>query len=159
MDWHQREGTAAADEQSGTSAEARLEHSVLLRFDAFLARRSPAFIIILGLLLLALFGLIDAVTGTFDVAPLYIVPIGLVTFSRGRWMGALMALLATFARGAAEVSRGVADVHNMVTYWSGLTRLYVFMAVVLMIGPCAMCSDGSASSRRRSRRRTPTWRR
>jgi len=50
-------------------------------------------------------------------------------------MGALMALLATFARGAAEVSRGVADVHNMVTYWSGLTRLYVFMAVVLMIGP------------------------
>jgi len=134
MDRHQREGMAA-DEHGGRTAEARLENSVLLRFDDFLARRSPAFIITLGLLLLALFGLIDAVTGTFDVAPLYIVPIGLVTFSRGRWMGALMALLATFARGAAEVSRGVADVQSMVTYWSGLTRLYVFMAVVLMIGP------------------------
>jgi hypothetical protein len=123
------------DEHTAIAAEARLEHSFLLRFDAFLSRRSPTFIIILGVLLLALFGLIDAVTGTFDVAPLYIVPIGLVTFSRGRWMGAFMALLATFARGAAEVSRGVADLQSTVTYWSGLTRFYVFMAVVLMIGP------------------------
>ncbi len=134
MGWHERDERGAAGHDAKT-AEARLEESVLLRVDAFLSRRSPAFIVILGLLLLALFGLIDAITGTFDVAPLYIVPIGLVTFSRGRWMGALMALLATFARGTAEVVRGVAEVDSMVTYWSGLTRLYVFMAVVLMIGP------------------------
>jgi len=77
MDRHQREGTAAADEHAARTAEARLEHSVLLRFDAFMSRRSPTFIIILGLLLLALFGLIDAVTGTFDVAP--------CTSSRSAW--------------------------------------------------------------------------
>lgn len=135
MTRHERGERSAAEDRAATTAEARLQHSALLRFDAFLSRRSPTFIIILGLLLLALFGLIDAITGTFDVAPLYIVPIGLVTFSRGRGMGVLMALLATFARGAAEVTRGVADVQSMVTYWSGLTRLYVFMAVVLMIGP------------------------
>ncbi len=117
------------------TAQARLEHSALLRFDAFLDRRSPAFIILLGLLLLALFGLIDALTGSFDVGPLYIVPIGLVTFSRGRGMGFAMAIMATLARGAAELARGVTDAGSFVTYWSGLTRLYVFVAVVLMVGP------------------------
>jgi hypothetical protein len=122
-------------ESEAEAAERRLEHSALLRFEAFTSRRSPGFIILLGLLLLALFGLIDAVTGSFDVAPLYLVPVGLVTFSRGRWMGALMAFMATLARGAAEVAQGVTDVQSSVTYWSGLTRFYVFMAVVLMIGP------------------------
>ncbi len=117
------------------TAQTRLEHSALLRFDAFLARRSPAFTILLGLLLLALFGLIDALTGSFDIAPLYIVPIGLVTFSRGRGMGFAMAVMATLARGAAELTRGVTDAGSFVTYWSGLTRLYVFVAVVLMVGP------------------------
>jgi len=73
------------------SAEQRLEGSSLLRFEAFMSRRSPAFVLILGFLLLALIGLIDAVSGTFDMAPLYILPVGLVTFSRGRWLGALLA--------------------------------------------------------------------
>jgi K+-sensing histidine kinase KdpD len=117
------------------SAEQRLEHSSLLRFEAFMARRSPAFVLILGFLLLALIGLIDAVTGSFDMAPLYILPIGLVTFSRGRWLGALLALVATLARGAAEVANSISDLQSPVTYWSGLTRFYVFMVVVLMVGP------------------------
>jgi hypothetical protein len=127
--------TPPGTRSGGETAETRLEHSALLRFDAFLARRSPAFIILIGLLLLALFGLIDALTGSFDIAPLYIVPIGLVTFSRGRGMGFAMAIMATLARGAAELARGVTDAGSFVTYWSGLTRLYVFAAVVLMIGP------------------------
>jgi len=117
------------------SAEQRLEGSSLLRFEAFMSRRSPAFVLILGFLLLALIGLIDAVSGTFDMAPLYILPIGLVTFSRGRWLGALLALVATVARGAAEVANSIADLQSPVTYWSGLTRFYVFMVVVLMVGP------------------------
>jgi K+-sensing histidine kinase KdpD len=117
------------------SAEQRLERSSLLRFEAFMARRSPAFVVILGFLLIALIGLIDAVTGSFDMAPLYIVPIGLVTFSRGRWLGAILALVATVARGAAEVANSISDLQSPVTYWSGLTRFYVFMVVVLMVGP------------------------
>ena len=117
------------------SAEQRLEGSSLLRFEAFMSRRSPAFVLTLGFLLLALIGLIDAVSGTFDMAPLYILPVGLVTFSRGRWLGALLALVATIARGAAEVANSIADLQSPVTYWSGLTRFYVFMVVVLMVGP------------------------
>jgi K+-sensing histidine kinase KdpD len=117
------------------SAEQRLERSSLLKFEAFLSRRSPAFVVVLGFLLIALIGLIDAVTGSFDMAPLYILPVGLVTFSRGRWLGAMLALVATIARGAAEVANSISDLQSPVTYWSGLTRFYVFMVVVLMVGP------------------------
>lgn len=107
----------------------------LLRLEGFLERRSPGFVILLGLLLLALIGLVDAVTGSFDVSIFYLVPVALVTFSRGRWMGALMAGVATIARSAAEVARGVQTLDSPVTYWSALTRFYIFMAVVLMVGP------------------------
>lgn len=111
------------------------DRAALLRVEAFLARRSPGFVILLGLLLLALIGLVDAVTGSFDVSVLYLVPVGLVTFSRGRWMGALLAGVATIARSAAEVARGVTTLDSSVTYWSALTRFYIFMAIVLLIGP------------------------
>ena len=115
--------------------QAMQDRSTLMWVEGSLARRSPGFVILLGLLLLTLIGLVDAVTGSFDVSVFYLVPVGLVTFSRGRWLGALMAGVATVARGAAEVTRGVQSIESPVTYWSGLTRFYVFMAVVLMIGP------------------------
>lgn len=137
MTRHEREALRAEKEtaKAAKSAEQRLEHSSLLRFEVFMSRRSPAFVLILGFLLIALIGLIDAITGTFDMAPLYILPVGLVTFSRGRWLGALLALVATIARGAAEVSSSIGDLQSPVTYLSGLTRFYVFMVVVLMVGP------------------------
>jgi K+-sensing histidine kinase KdpD len=123
--------------RQGASPEPRSEDQTtsLLRLEGFLERRSPGFVILLGLLLLALIGLVDAVTGSFDVSVFYLVPVALVTFSRGRWMGALMAGVATIARGAAEVARGVQTLDSPVTYWSALTRFYIFMAVVLMVGP------------------------
>ena len=124
-------GREAADQPEGK----RVGEPALLRLEAFLERRSPGFVILLGLLLLALTSLVDAVTGSFDVSVFYFVPMGLVTFSRGRWMGALMAGVATVARSAAEIARGVTTLDNPVTYWSAITRFYVFMAVVLLIGP------------------------
>lgn len=138
MSRHEREARRAEKRDAKAekkSAEQRLEGSSLLRFEAFMSRRSPAFVLILGFLLLVLIGLIDALTGTFDMAPLYLLPVGLVTFSRGRWLGALLALVATIARGAAEVSNSISDLQSPVTYLSGLTRFYVFMVVVLMVGP------------------------
>jgi len=122
-------------QDAATPEVSQVEAPALLRLEAFLGRRSPGFVILLGLLLLALIGLVDAVTGSFDVSVFYLVPVGLVTFSRGRWMGALMAGVATVARGAAEVARGVQSLDSPVTYWSAITRFYVFMAVVLLIGP------------------------
>lgn len=59
----------------------------MLRVEGFLERRSPAFVVLLGVLLVALVALVDAVTGEFAVSVLFLVPVSIVTFSRGRGMG------------------------------------------------------------------------
>ena len=91
--------------------------------------------IVNGLLLLALIGLVDAVTGSFAVAIFYFVPIALVTFSRGKWMGLLLALLASTAWSGVEVIQHVTTAQSPVTYWNALIRFAALAAVSLMIAP------------------------
>jgi K+-sensing histidine kinase KdpD len=123
------------DARNGRDAATRLENSALLRVEGFLARRSPGFVILLGLLLLAAIGLIDTVTSAFAVSVFYLVPVGLVTFSRGRWMGALMSGIAAIAWSAAEVANHVTTLESTLPYWNAITRFYAFMAVCLLIAP------------------------
>ena len=61
-----------------------LERSTLLRIERFLSARSPGFIVLTSLLLLALIGFIDSITGGFAVDIFYFFPVALVTFSRGK---------------------------------------------------------------------------
>jgi len=61
-----------------------LGYTMVTGLERFLHTFSPPFVVILGLLLMALIGLVDAVTGSFAVGVFYLVPIGLVTYSRGR---------------------------------------------------------------------------
>jgi K+-sensing histidine kinase KdpD len=112
-----------------------LERSTLLKVERFLSARSPGFIVLTSLLLLALIGFIDSITGGFAVDIFYFFPVALVTFSRGRWMGALVAGVAAIAWSAAEVFNHVTTLQSQVPYWNTLTRFYAFMAVVLLIGP------------------------
>ncbi len=115
--------------------EVRRGRTHLLRFEEFLERRSRGFVLLLGLLLLALVALIDSVTGHFDVTIFYLVPVALVTFSRGRWMGLLFAGIASIAWEVAEVVNHVTSVNSPVTYYNAITRFYVYAAVALMIAP------------------------
>jgi K+-sensing histidine kinase KdpD len=121
--------------QKDEDAERRLERSWLLNIEGFLARRSPGFVILIGLLLLILIGVVDLVTGSFAVGEFYLVPIGVVAFSRGRWVGTLMAAVAALAWGAAEVATHVTAIASSVTYWNFLTRFFIFEAVVLLVAP------------------------
>jgi K+-sensing histidine kinase KdpD len=123
------------DHRSAEDAEDRVERSTLLRVEGALARRSPGFVILVGLLLLALVGVVDAVTGALDVSIFYFLPVGVVTFSRGRWMGALMSGVAAIAWTAAEIANHVTTLESSVTYWNTLTRFYAFMVVVLLVAP------------------------
>ena len=68
-------------------------------------------------------------------AILYFVPVSVVTFSRGRWMGTLMAGVAALAWTAAEIANHVTTLQSSVPYWNTLTRFYAFMVVVLLVGP------------------------
>jgi hypothetical protein len=108
---------------------------MLLALESTLGRFSPAFVVLVGLLLLALIGLVDAVTGTFAVAVFYLVPVGLVTYARGRWVGTIMAATAASAWMAVELGTGVTTLDQAVTYWNWLSRFYVYEAIVILIAP------------------------
>ncbi len=130
--------------------EVRRGRTHLLRLEEFLERRSRGFVLLLGLLLLALIALIDSVTGHFDVTIFYLVPVALVTFSRGRWMGLLFAGIASIAWEVAEVANHVTSANSPVTYYNALTRFYVYAAVALMIAPirAALIYERDAAERR-----------
>jgi K+-sensing histidine kinase KdpD len=128
-------GTLEGRLEKGEDAERRLERSWLLNVEGFLGRRSPGFVILIGLLLLILIWVVDLVTGSFAVGEFYLVPIGVVAFSRGRWVGTLMAFVAALAWGAAEVATHVTAIASSVTEWNFLTRFFVFEAVVLLVAP------------------------
>ncbi|MGH2634982.1 MAG: hypothetical protein ACRDHU_02375 [Actinomycetota bacterium] len=115
--------------------DRRLGYSMVTAVERFLDTFSPPFVVILGLLLMALIGLVDAVTGAFAVGVFYLVPIGLVTYSRGRWVGTLMAAAAALAWGGVELAQHVTTWDSGVTYWNFLTRFYVYEAIVLLVAP------------------------
>ncbi len=121
--------------REGLDEEARRERTYLLSTMEFLERRSRGFVLLVGLLLLALVALVDGVTGRFDVTIFYFVPVALVTFSRGRRMGLLFAGVASIAWEVADVANHVTSVTAPVTYYNALARFYAYAAVALLISP------------------------
>jgi K+-sensing histidine kinase KdpD len=117
------------------AAREGLDRSWLIRSERLLSTRSRGFVIVVGLLLLALIGLIDAVTGPFAVSVFYFLPIAIVTFGRGRWMGVLMSAAAAIAWGVVELAQGLTSAVESVTYWNAMTRFYAFVAVCLVVAP------------------------
>ena len=115
--------------------DGHLGYGMITSLERFLLSFSPPFVVIVGLLLMSLIGLIDGVTGPFAVTVFYLVPIGLVAFARGRWVGTLMAAVAAAAWCGVELVHHVTVWDSPLTYWNWLTRFYVFEAVVLLVAP------------------------
>jgi hypothetical protein len=119
----------------GRFDDSHLGYTMITALERFLATFTAPFVVIIGLLLLALIGLVDAVTGSFAVAVFYLVPIGLVTYARGRWIGTLMAATAALAWTGVELAQHVTAFDTSVTYLNWLTRFYVYEAIVLLVAP------------------------
>lgn len=115
--------------------DRNLGYATVTGLERFLGSFSPPFVLVNGLLLMALIGLVDAVTGPFAVSVFYLVPIGLVTYARGRWVGTLMAAAAAAAWSGVELALHVTDWSMPITYWNWLTRFYVYEVVVLLVAP------------------------
>ncbi len=130
-----RRGTDRKVRLAGYFDDRHLGRSTLVGLERFLGAFSPLFVVLVGLLLLALIGLIDAVTGTFGIAVFYLVPIGLVTYARGRWVGTVMAAVAAGAWMIVETRSGTTSFGQAVTYLNWLSRFYVYEAVVILIAP------------------------
>lgn len=126
---------AIEEERQLAELQSRVERSWALRLEALLARSSPSVVVIDGLLLLAIIGLFDAASGEFAVEVFYLVPVGVLTFCRGRTMGLLVAGATAIAWGAVEVIQAATSLGSSVTYWNALTRFYGFAAVALLIAP------------------------
>lgn len=103
---------------------------LLLRTEDFFARRSPAFVVAVGLLTIgAIFG-IDLATGpAVSLQLLYLIPVGLVTWHRGRWAGAVTGFVSTAALFAAELAGGLVSAGSGVPYWNAAARFGVFLVV------------------------------
>jgi hypothetical protein len=115
--------------------DSHLGYTMVTALERFLDSFSPPFVVVVGLLMMALIGLIDAVTGPLAVGIFYLVPIGLVTYARGRWVGTLMAATAALAWGAVDLAQNVTTWDGAVTYWNWLGRFYVYEAIVLLVAP------------------------
>jgi K+-sensing histidine kinase KdpD len=119
----------------GSKADTRVERSWMMRAERVLAGSSAWVAIVIGILLLVLVGLVDAASGSFEVSVFYFLPIALVTFGRGRWMGIFLSSLVALGWSAVEVIRGVSEPLAGATYWTTLSRFYAFVAVCLVIAP------------------------
>lgn len=126
---------AIDEERQITEIQSRIDRSWALRLEHVLAERSPGVVVIVGLLVLALIGVIDAASGTLAVEVLYLLPVGVVTFGRGRITGLLVAGVASVTWEAVEVFQGVATLASPVPYWNALGRFGAFAAIVLLIAP------------------------
>jgi hypothetical protein len=115
--------------------DSHLGYTMITALERFLASFSPPFVVVAGLLMMALIALLDAVTGSFGIGVFYLVPIGLVTYARGRWVGTLMAAAAATAWGVVELTQHVTALGDGVTYWNFLSRFYVYEAIVILVAP------------------------
>jgi hypothetical protein len=115
--------------------DSHLGYTMITALERFLGSFSPPFVVIAGLLMMALIGLLDAVTGSLAIGIFYLVPIGLVTYARGRWVGMLMAAAAATAWGVVELTQHVTALGDGVTYWNFLSRFYVYGAIVILVAP------------------------
>ena len=113
----------------------RLSYTWVMALERFFAGFSPPFVVLVGLLIMGLIALLDSVTGNFAVAVFYLVPIGLVTYARGRRVGTLMAAAAACAWLGVELAQGLSDLASGLPYWNWLTRFYVYEAIVLLVAP------------------------
>jgi hypothetical protein len=125
----------AREQKPEVPDEIERGRTALLRVEAFLGARSRRFVLLMGLLLLALVALVDGVAGKLDLTLFYLVPVALVTFSRGRWMGLLFAGVASIAWAGVEVINHVTEIDSPVTYLNALTKFYAFAAVALLVWP------------------------
>jgi signal transduction histidine kinase len=104
----------------------------------FLEHRSVRTATLAGLFLLLWCGVVDWFSGpeiAFSVV--YLIPISLVAWRGGRWMGLGMALLCGGTWLGVELASRVNYSHAFIPYWNGLVRLAIFCFVAMLVSEVA----------------------
>lgn len=99
-----------------------------------LERSSLPFKISLVFLLVGAVGIFDFITG-YELAfsLFYVIPIFLVTWLIGRWVGIIASLASAFVWLGADVAAGNPYSHPLIPIWNMLIRLSFFVTITLLL--------------------------
>ncbi len=122
-----------AEHETSAPDGTRPERQLLLRTEAFFERRTPAFVMAIGLLLVGIIGTVDIITGPYLSPSLfYLLPVALVSWRLGRGMGGVVAIAASLMWFAAEVMTDV-FAHSLAPYWNIVMRFGVLLFVAALL--------------------------
>ena len=107
---------------------------ILERIQKFLQGRSPVFTLLVGFLLVLLFGVLDYATGADYVLDLfYLLPLFFVTWYAGTKAGATTAVIATLTWVVANPELTQVSINWPQVIWNAVIELAVFLAFVTLL--------------------------
>jgi hypothetical protein len=105
-----------------------------LRPPAVIENRGPAFWAATGVLLVAVMGYVDYVTGyELSFSLFYLIPVCLVAWYSGRRLGLVISMLSAVAWPMADVASGHTYTYPALHVWNMLIRLGFFVIVTLLL--------------------------
>ena len=87
-------------------------------------------IMLLGLILVAVIGYVDYLTGDYSILIFYLAPVSLVAWFSGRWAGAVIGLCSGCARFISDYSLSGSS-HRL--YWNCLEDTLFLLVVAFLI--------------------------
>jgi signal transduction histidine kinase len=109
-----------------------------IRSDDTGSKSPPRLVPVLGLILIALCGMVDWFTGpevAFSV--IYLVPISLVAWKARRWSGLAAAVVSGLTWLYIEVMTNETYSNPLFPYWNGLVRITIFCFVAVLVSEVA----------------------
>jgi signal transduction histidine kinase len=108
-------------------------HSILLT-ETYFAQRSPVFVILASVLLLAVIFAADVATGRLLSPSLfYLLPVALMTWRLGRKAGALMAAGSSLAWTISDSTTHAYEAGSLAPYWNAAARFGVLFLVASLL--------------------------
>ena len=110
---------------------------------AFMQKQPKWLITIIGLILVALIGYIDYLTGDYSILVFYVLPVSFVSWFSGRWHGLVTAFAGGVSRFASDASL---DINPRHLYWNTFedTCFLIIVAFLIALLRKALESDNSA---------------
>lgn len=118
-----------------TAARAGHDRKLLRETRGFFDTRSTFLVVVMGLAFISVVAVLDYLTGPdLTLSPLYLMPIGLVTWNLGRRWGALSVVVATIAGIVPDILNDqLIGLYDPTPYWDALVRFSVFLAFAVLL--------------------------
>ena len=130
----------AVSEPDGTGAPRRILASrrgrghLILSLERFFAERSPAFVVIVSLLLIAIIFSADVATGRkLSPSLFYLLPVALMTWRLGRGGGTAVAALSSVSWTISDILSDVYGPDAFAPWWNAVGRFGVLLVVTSLL--------------------------